>query len=228
MNTGVTHLPTNLDIDQLKSEYPPPFKVNRDKFVYIASRILNVRATDPKQQKNAGYWVRLHSKMFEYAGIRDFPLYRDWLLDAGVIEVDWQYIVGERARAYRFTEKYRTPPKVEMIQNATLRHKFTKPSPQQIWSMNNYPYLSGTLNDMEINSKLAKEYTEYLYHQEEKCNNEKAQVKRDINLITIDHIDNGQYFFSQDTTAGRIHSNVTLIRSPLRNCLTLEGAQIRY
>lgn len=164
MRTLNQYIPSNLDIDRLLQDYPPTFNLDKDKLVHILNLLNEVPSYDHKQYENQDGWIPLHSVKIRQSGIRDFPKIKQWLIEAGIIETDDHYIVGEKSICYRFAPKYRTPVRIEQIKGRTLIRKITKESEQQISSKKTYADLYKWFPKLRIDVCGAEQYLWLKYH----------------------------------------------------------------
>lgn len=226
MKKSITkYIPENLNIEELILRNPPPFKMENDKLIHIISLLNEIPAYDHSKYEKNG-WIPIHSTLVQKAGIRNFRAYWMWLVKCNVIETDNLYVPGEKARGYRFTEEYRTPIKRVQITNKNIIKALDRDSHVRLGS-SGYPKLKRWFNrDLEINEKAASEYLWLNYKADKALGVLTAREKLNTGLINIEKLTARNYYFTVDSSVGRLHTNLTNIKSELRNFLTYDGQEL--
>ncbi len=141
-----------------------------------------------------------------------YTVYRQILIDGNIIECDRQFIKGEKSYGYRLCEKY-----------ANVRHKQIELKSKSLlrniekWQRSRLPitdihlYLYEFLKQIDINYDAALNYVETMPI------NEYNSAK-----IAIDKFLNRDYFLYSDDY-GRVHTNITNLKSTLRKFLLYKG-----
>ena len=216
-------IPYNLKLDELIEEFPPFIGMELDKLIHIISLLNEIPAVDHKQYEKEDGWIPIHSTYIQKAGIRDFPKYKNWLTEVGVLETDGRYIPGEKATYYRFREKYRQPIIVEPISKKTLIKALNKKSKTDLISQKLYKDLYKWYSGLQIDVKAAEDYLLKKYELEKSKDVLNCLGKYNAGIINLNKIANGQIHFTIDKSAGRLHHNLSNIQSSLRNFLTYQG-----
>jgi hypothetical protein len=226
LKTYHQYIPQNLDIDKLLLKHPANFKIDRDKLIYLISLISEIKAFDhSKYEDNEGF-IPLHSTKLQDAGIRDFPQYRDYLIAAGVWEADMQYVVGEKARGFRFSSCYEVPLKIESITKKTLIKNILKASQKEHITRREYPELYKWFEGLEVDTEGALRYLSKKLLADKKQGVDNALAKFNAGFINIDKIEQKTFHFATDIVAGRLHTILTNIKSELRNFLSYKGVKL--
>jgi hypothetical protein len=104
--------PENLNIDELLREVSPPeipgFRFNKEHLAFILNLIFKVPNDNPRVKVINGY-TPIKGKYLKNQ-IRGYQHYFRYLLEAGVLESDGQYIPGKKCKGYRYASKYVTKP----------------------------------------------------------------------------------------------------------------------
>lgn len=220
------YIPENINIDELLEQFPPSFSLERDKLVHLLSLLNEIPAYDHRKYEDAEGWIPINTTLVQKQGIRDFPKYRDWMIDTGIIETDNRYLVGVKSRCYRFTEKYQTIVRVEPIYKKTLIKALVKELKTDFISRKTYANLYQWFDGLEIDVESAKLYLIGKYRLDVENGVSHSIKKLSSSLINIDKIANKQFHFSVDKSAGRLHHNLTNIKSELRNFISYKGQSL--
>ena len=215
MRTLNRYIPENLDLDDLIKNNPPPFQFKKDKALHILSLLTEVPSIADKDFKD-GY-VPLNVKMLRINGIKDFPIYRDWLIKVGVILTDNQYIVGSKSKGFKFSELYQTPICPIKISCPKQIRRALKCSDKQYKSQKDLNYLHKWFDGLVIDRNSAESYLQAKYQSDVNRGLKKAIMKFNVGLINVDKLANRQFHFNRDDTSGRLHTNLTNIKKELRH-----------
>ena len=224
---------------------PKEYKV----FAFI-NLLVEVRGSQESHRKKYGDYSFLHSTKLKVLFGDEVRIMIDWLKYAGVIESDNHYEIGLRSKGYRLTEKYRHSVPVEKkIKKSTLIKKMKKKSRKQKSTQTKYDYLYTFFDGLEIDKERAERYAWDFYQNSskeyqgllDKYNdiisnsrfNQKAINKPTApasrlyyDLHQIDKIDTKDLTFIQDDTSSRLHTNLTSIRSGLRDYISYRGEEL--
>jgi hypothetical protein len=227
------YIPENFDVDQFIKDNPPPFKkFHRDDLVVIMSLINEVRSYNNAKYLFDDGFVALNAQKIQHKGIRNFPKYKKWLIEKGVIVCDELYIKDTKSKGYKFTEKYETKVKLETISKTGLvnsHYRLFKKSKKRNKAENEYSYLTKWINDdIKIDVNAAKKWA-YQNYNADKAKGEterKALARLNAALINIDKINRGMLTSFVDDSAGRFYSNLTFIKSEIRNFITYKDQKL--
>jgi hypothetical protein len=107
----VVNIPSNIDLDNLLLRYPSDVKNAKDYLLYLLSIITR-----------NGEYTQLHSLHKLQKIVDNYRPLLNWLIERRIVEYN-RYVVGERARGFRFTRAYRGELKQEFIHRKTLIRK---------------------------------------------------------------------------------------------------------
>ena len=225
MVNRVAYVPENLDLVNHIRKYPPRFKDFRyDKAIFILSQVNEIPARNKKiADKYIDGKTPINILMLRENGIRDGHLYLKYFTKSGILDCDNHFIVGEKSRCYKFSDKYTVPVKPLIIPSKNrqtpedyLRDKFGS-------------HFLGKW----FNPHLQIDYDEAVAHINRIRNQSRGGTKDQFlkatrsyvrQYININDIDCGEYWFNPgDQTSGRVHSILTIIRKDLRQFISYDG-----
>jgi hypothetical protein len=241
------YCPENLDLQAIMDARPGWQGIKKDHLLFILHSIIQEKAhNDPERWEKLGKkdgFVPLHSKVLE----EKIPPYRrhlDYLIDAGIIESDEEYMPGVVSIGYRFTAAFRgvNYKRVE-IQDFILRRKIKEGS---IFSKTNaiglrYPNLLKWFKSrkLQIDRRAAIRWVNEQEEQVMKILKGKklskvrlieervAVIEKYANQrLQVTRIAEHDYYYSIDGTGNRLHTNLTNLPKGLRNFLTYDGRQL--
>lgn len=233
------YIPENLDVDQLMYDNPPNFKkykCKRDKLLYII-HLINALPLYNKDLMFDGF-VPLNSKLLQDK-ISNYKEYIDYLLfDLKIIETDGQYIPGFKSIGYRLVEKYNTPITSTEIVDFTFHRKLKVERNNRASSVKYLDYLTKWFNDkLQIDIDYVNEFLKEEYKL--KVNNDalkdydrsRKKFKEPISQlnhakISAEKINREEYYLLHDDNVYRFHSNLTNMRSVIRNAVTYDGQKL--
>ena len=220
-------IPENLDLESQLKAYPPPFYYRPediDNFRYIINLITKIPMYKKDMLDEDGY-VPISTSKLQIA-IRDYSQNIKYLEKQEIMETKKSFIEGEKCRRYRFTPRYRTFVKVELITKISLvkRHKKRKRNGDEMRKM--YPYLAKWWNtNLKIDFQGAVEWLNAEYERN-RMTDDNAMGKRNINYVNAYRFQNETFTFLIDTSAKRVHTNLTSLKSELRNYVTYGGQSL--
>ena len=222
------YLPHNLDLNALEKESPPGFVYCTDKAMYLLSLINTIPANNRSKYADSEGWTPINSTTIQNVSIRNFPEYKKWFVQLGVIECDGQYIPDEISYCYRFTEEYRT--QIIPISYST-KDTFAKKTERLFKPLDEdtqkYSYLHKWFNDsLAIDEDAALNYLSLSHSIDRKEDKTKALDRYNSAVIGVDKMADSNYYFSVDTTAGRLHTNYTSMPSEIRNFTKYDGQEL--
>ena len=242
----IVYVPGNLDLDYLATIHPQPFnyKPNIEKIYAFIDLLLQTRVSQEKMRFVFGDYSFIQStKLKELFGDESKKMI-NWLIQSGVIKTDNRYIVKKKPKGYKLTDIYLSVRPVEKeIKKLTLIRKLIRVSKVQKRTQTSkeslFKFFSGLCIDKEKASqaswdyyrKTDKEYPrlldEYYRHTKEADIGTKSHpkptdpmIRHYYDLTQINKIAQKHFTFIQDTTGNRLHTNLTSIRSDLRNYIT--------
>lgn len=235
-------IPPNLNFEALIKEYPPPphtnqrFKFDVDDLKYIISTIISIKA-GYKDYHDEEY-VPVNAQALQ-SRVREYNYYIDYLLNAGVIEVKnkGQYIVGERSRSYKLSDRYAHEEfALDEVSNVSLISKRKKQEEAENALNAEYGYLTKWFNDkLQVNEKMAfGELMRLLMVEKGAVGGIHKRIKGkatpweryQYRLQSLKMLQNGMYHLSVDKNVRRFHSNLTNLKSELRQFITYDSKRL--
>ena len=222
------YLPHNLDLRILEKECPPSFVYSTGKAMYILSLINTIPANNRSKYANSEGWTPINSTTIQNVSIRNFLDYKKWFIQLGIIECDGQYIPDEKSYCYRFTEEYRTPIiTVSYSTKCTFANKTESLFKPIDKDTQKYPYLHKWFNkSLTIDDSAAMRYLWLRHMIGRKEDKTKALYRYNLAVIGVDKMADSNYYFSVDSTAGRLHTNYTSMLSEIRNFTKYDGQEL--
>ena len=229
------YLPVNLDLGQLKADYPTAIPNSIDKCAYICSLILMSKQFNKDRFEDE--YVPLHSSKLQDV-IGDYKACINYLEQHGVIAVHPQYIIGEKCKGYKFTDQYQTTA----VPFTNLKQQFRNKLKRHEIARNGYTahldYITKWLNsDLQLNQDLVDEWINYNHDVKSTFpdlrdyNHIKEQYKCPVeqykfSKLVAQRFKNKDFTHGQDSNVYRLHTNLTNMPSMMRNALTYKGEQL--
>jgi len=223
-------IPENLDIDQILDVYPPhpDLKVDRDYLMYILHLINSIpgRIKDFDFEARNGFTPI--NKKFLQKRIRNYRPHIDYLVRNEIIEENRQYFPGVQSGGLKFKEKYYTDLKEVNITKWTLinsinnKHKQSNEEAEK-----KLKFLRNWFTRITIDEKSAKDLINRIY--EKDLENPLVKFpyqKKNLLLYPVRKIATRQFDFSVDTTVGRLHTCLTLLKKDLRKFVKFENKNL--
>jgi len=233
------YIPENLDIDQLTYDHPPKFKkykYKRDKLLYII-HLINYRSQFSKDLMYEDY-VSLNAKKLQEK-IPDYKEYLNYLLnELKIVETDNSYIPNYKSKGFRLIEKYRTVVKPCDILDFSLRRKLKTEKNFKKTSVVGLKYLTKWFdNKLKIDTNYVKEFLQKEYKLKientslldfDRIKGKHKDPLSQLNhaMISLDKIENRDYYLFRDHNVNRFHSNLSNMRSVIRNALTYDSKNL--
>lgn len=228
------YVPENFDVDEfvLTHKDKVDFTLHRDEVIAVCSSINELQSYEFDYDYDG--LVPLNATKMRQKGLRRFPLISDLLLKEKIIETDNQYFPGVKSRGFRFTSEYQTKVKILQIHKTTLVKKqkeLIANARKRSLDESGYSYLEKWINpSLKIDEAAAKQYLEAEYQSDLNSSDsdvrKRALTRLNNGLIQVDRLVSGELRFSVDETAGRVHTNLTNIRSGLRQFITYDGQKL--
>lgn len=224
------YVPQNLDIAALINDFLPGRlkSLQKDKLLYILGLISLVPSRNKKLRYDNGY-VPLNASLLRN-NIKDYKVYLDYLIKMQVLECDYHYITNEKSYGYRFTKRYLTvlvPYEIKRYSLRKLLNKLSTPHDSNKREIE-LPYLQKWWNsNLRINYVPALAWLAEEYHRNIKViDKNKARWKYIHHKMALDSFHDNQFYFRTDTTSGRLHTNLTNMKSGLRNFITYDDMRL--
>lgn len=218
-------IPENLDLDQLLNDVPPDFIYKKDRFIYILSLIYSIPSKKKKSIQNYQGYTPVSKKILG-ATIRDYRAYIDYLKTNCIVE-ESNYIVGKRSRGLRFFPSYRRKVKaVEITDWPLIKNIVHLRKNYRVDKTGELIYLKKWLSEgLEVDLEGGKQYLHEEYIKDLTNSDVNHPLLRyNSRLIPFESLscpENPLFFV--DNTAGRLHTNVTQLKSELRKFINFKG-----
>ena len=216
----IQYIPSSLDIDLIFQEKPKDAKLERDKMVHILNLVSELPAYNSDILTDDGF-VPLNGQKLQQRGIKNYPEYLNYFVGANILETDGYYIPEEKSTGYRFTTDYQTTLKEEEITKWTLcRNIMQNTRPKQTHTRE-LPYLYKWFNeDLNIDFDGAMDYLNMQLQADTYNRIPNALMKHNASYLCLQKLLHHEFHFSIDPTVFRLHTNLTTLKSELRNFLT--------
>lgn len=222
-------VPHNLDLNELLNQAPPQkFRPTSDKLYYLVGLLTERQAIDRKILDEAKElpFVSLSSKLLKKK-IHDYQKYLHYLVDSAVFECDNKYVVGGKAKGYRFTGQYRTIGRTQVLQDTAL---FSSTESEGVKESPIIASAKAMFDGLTIDRTSALHYLEDTYEQdkahEPKRHHPLLNAKHNAHTLMVHQIAEKKFFFHVDSFSGRLHTNLTNIKSELRNFISYKGTPL--
>ena len=231
------YLPENLDLNTLIYNNPPNFKpFKRDKLRYI----IHLLSAIPLLKKDLLFdgFVPLNASTLQRK-IQNYKKYLNYLVnELKIVEEDGQYIVGYKSKGYRLIEEYKTEVVALQLTDFTFRKTLKVHRNEIKESVSHVNYLTKWFDDkLQIDIVFVQEFLKEEYAL--KKNNEslwdynRKQKKFKLPIDQLNHakisaekINREEYYLMLDSNVYRFHSNLTNMRSVIRNAVTYDGQKL--
>lgn len=241
------YVPKNFNISKLVIENPPGFNYDIDKFNYIVHLINDIPSGRKKNQED-GFSYAWEEPDYPYtsfyspllqAKIHDYKKYLNYLIENDVLVCDNLYIKGKKSRGYKFTGRYQTDVKAVKLTNRVFIRRIRQfveltydslglNSEHTKVDITAYGFLSKWLNEkLTVDYAEAIDFLEEMYNKEVlEIGHEKAIRKKNLRRIPIEKIHRASFSMTVDSTAGRIHTVITQLKSELRQFIKYDGEKL--
>lgn len=219
------YIPDSIDLDRILKQHPPEFKYYKDNFVYILSLIISIPAKKKELIDNNGGFTPINKSILQIR-IRDYRKYIEYLKGRGIVTESSFYIPGKVSKGLRFTKPYNskiTPVKITkwtLIKSIVYKKwKYNKLTTEELF------YLKGWFNEeIEVDFNkgfiyLSNEYIKDVNNLEIKH----PMLRFNSRLLALQKLYRKEYNFHVDSTGNRLHTELTQLKSELRNCIKYNG-----
>ena len=248
------YIPSNIELEAKLIRYPIHVPHARDKLVYLLHQIHAVPAfSGDDGEVNNGYTI-LYSPYLQTV-VQEYAVLFKWLKNHGIIEIDKSNVWGEISYGYRFNLKYRTKVEKVHITTWTLIRRIIEGKKYQKKEVLLFPIHLYNVTPAELKgedsgyAELAKSRLSYLtkwlddkltldtglsmQFLDERLN-ESIRLKLDrfpmrkynMAKIVVESFANKRANVTVDDTAGRLHTVLTRLNSPLRGLLKYYGKSL--
>ena len=241
-------IPKNLDLDKVLNENPPNFIYHKDNFVYLIDLTYKLHNQE-RLDEFGDIYSRPHSALMQRR-IRNYREHLDYLVENKILFEDRQYIKNKQSRGFAFSYPYHTEPKEVQITDKKLIRKILKfyhleeSKPIIETDDSEISHLLQCLESgkLKIDFRKAKAYLRKLYMQERNTpvnlkNNQSGMNEQEFldysakqkyysRLRPLQLFHKGTFNAKLDSTAGRLHSVLTQLKSELRQFITFDGKRL--
>lgn len=203
------YVPINLKLDTER---------HLDKYYYIITLLYYGRIFDKRIKE--GDFVPLNAKTLASVLGGRYINYLRYLLYKNIIETNNHYINGEQSKGFKLTDEYKNEKSIEIkiadkniIRNVMVFKEYLEKG----ITLPQHKYIFDCLKKIEINEDEARYYIEHHTEKYEEYN---------YKSISVDLIATKNFFFKVDSTAGRVHNNITNLSRDLRKYLRYKNQRL--
>lgn len=244
----IVFLPKNLNISELVHKDLPFVQRNANRLPVVKEEIAVILGQlfyqwfFVKKNELEGGFYPLYSRILQEL-VRGYEPILKWAMENNIIESNGSYKPQMVSTGFRFNAVFWDMPRKEYIYHQALinslrKHRYDKDATKK------FPFLYKCVQEIELDVNHAHEICTELNHQEyhridklqrSDSYKEKRWKKNQINfLVNLGKIDSLQnqirtntVKFSQDSTVGRLHTGVTMLKSEVRKeCLSWQGEKL--
>lgn len=221
----IQFLPHNLNLEGILSSSPPSFPYHIDNFVYLLNLITEVPAKKKSLLDHNGF-IPLRAKYLKKR-IHNYKVHIDYLLRQGILETDGRYIPGCKSKGYRFTELYGTRVVPIALTKYTLQKSINTRGGYDRNMRARYDYFYKWIDRrLKIDYPEAAVFLERRYVEDLDKGVPNALARFNSRMLTLTKLHVGEFYFRVDTTGGRLHTNLTVLKRELRNYLDFDGMEL--
>lgn len=232
------YIPQNLDLDSLIYETPAPFRnFKRDKLRYIIHLISAI----PLMKKDLIHedYIPIHAKTLQRK-IHNYREYLQYLIDdLKILECNNHYVVGGFSMGYRLVKKYRESKVAPVkVMDYTFRKTLQRQRVLKDATVMSVPHITKWFEEekLQIDLPLVKQFlnrelelkmgNQSLWNldRNEKKKNPVSQYNHA--LMSAERLDWKDYHLMLDDNVYRFHSNLTNMRSIVRNAVSYDGQKL--
>lgn len=217
-------IPQNLDVDKLLRENPPNKKLKRDKLIYILHLINWLHSRKKDSLENSDGYTHI-SRFVLNKTIKNYKDYIEYLKNCKIIEEDKNYIVGKKSRGIRFTNNYQTPiTPIKVTDWALIKNIVYLRRHYDFSETTKLNFLKKNFEKLNVDIKGAIKYLKNLYKKDIRVGNKFPRIAFNSRLLPICKLfSKDNILFFVDNTSGRLHTNLTQLKSELRKFVKYDG-----
>ncbi|MDQ6482569.1 hypothetical protein [Dyadobacter sp. LHD-138] len=226
------YVPCNFNIDyHLRVHKPRQFKPSKDRLLYILNLLIEIPLRDKSLLDQIRVnrqipFVKLSSQVLK-AKIHNYQLYLHYLIESGVLETDNHYSIGKFSKGYRFTRRYRGIVTTKRITDVKLddSEKYHRDLEE---AKKIYPYLISWFDNLDFDRDSALKYLKIKFLTEVRVlrNKDVTTMKHNIYQCSVARFSKENYYFKVDHYSNRLHTNLSNLKSELRNFITFKGEKL--
>jgi hypothetical protein len=226
--TKAVIIPENLDLDKLLTDFKPQgFRPQKDRLYYLIGLMAEIPSYDHRiLDDDPLAYLPLSSQILKRK-IHDYDTYLKYLCAVGVLECDNQYIVGGKSKGYRLTQAYRTPGKLQLIKEIDL---LNNSNGKHLEHDETSAILFKSFNGLEIDLEQAMNYLmeerNRSLRNSRRVNHGEVNLRFNSYMSMIQRFAEKDFYLRRDTYSGRIHSNLTNLKSEYRHFLSYNGLSL--
>ena len=209
------YIPSTLDIDKFLEQNPPHKKLKRDKIILILHIINTVPILHPDRWYKSE-WVLISSRTLNSL-IHNYWEYLEYLLSSGLIETNGQYILGSRAKGYKFSDinHIACPSKIVILTDKSLL--------KAIERVKNSEFISSKESSINVHESLP--------HLSKWFNSKlDIQFPEDYSELIIDHIlsriRKASNYLKIDDFGYRLHTPISNLKKEYRSFLRYDTSKL--
>lgn len=244
------YIPNNIDLDDLIGRHPVHVPHARDKLVYLLHQIHAVPAFSGEDEEVDNGYTILYSPYLQTV-VDEYAELISWLIHRGIIEIE-NHVDGLRSKGYRFTPKYRTKVEKTHITTWTLIRRIIQGKKNSLKKPHLFPenllnvtpaelkqedsgyaelaksrlsYITKWLDDkLTLDTDLALQFLDERLDESIRLKLDRFPMRRyNTAKIIVESFANKRDNVTVDDTAGRLHTVLTRLNSPLRGLLKYDG-----
>jgi hypothetical protein len=230
-------IPSTIDFDAIETTFPPTFKpYKRDKLAYLLHKIASLAVINKNIAIKDGY-VPLYSPAMQNI-VKNYRQYLQYAERAGIILIKESYLNGKFSKSYRFVVDDKMSLVDYKVTDFTLMSSLKRFRNEQKKTVAKHAYLTKWFNN-----KLTIDYRKVEAFLEEEWllkNDNEALWDYDLSRkiykspylqlhsakLASEFLVRGEYNLKIDTNVHRFHSNLTNMRSLIRNAVTYGGQNL--
>lgn len=231
------YLPSTLDLDAIVAQNPVdfnPFKI--DKLAYLLHLISAIPVTNKNIKTPLGF-VPLHSTAMQNV-VQNYKDYMDYAERTLIIIRDPSYSKGNHSKSFRFTDAHCGALNAYIPTDTILIQNIKRYREKRLKTVANHKHLTKWFNpNLKIDYKkiiafieeerMLKEDNEILLDKKKSEQNYKSPYQQfACAQLSAEYIARGEYNLKIDDNVHRFHSNLTNMRSMVRNAITYDGKKI--
>ncbi|MFC0343739.1 hypothetical protein [Epilithonimonas hispanica] len=219
------YVPKKIDIDKVLSEFPPDFKFDRDKFVYILHLITAIPHTNSDVlEENRGF-TPINKELLQRR-IHNYKKYIDYLAERKIVLVDKYYIPDKKSGGLKFSKDYISEVvPVEISKWTLIKSILYLSQNKEIEITEGLLFLKKWLEDdkLEISFQAGKEELERIATKEVEEGLSNIPERFNSRLVPLLDLISDYKSFGVDTTGFRLHTALTRLKKELRKHIRYDG-----
>lgn len=230
-------IPSFIDFDAIENQNPPMFRpYKRDKLAYLFHKMATLSATNKNVEIKDRY-VPLYSPALQNI-VSNYRAYMEYAESVGIIQIKESYLNTKYSKSYRFVAGGKHDLVEYKVTDFTLMQSLKRYRLKQRRTTVKHDYLTKwfnpklTIDYKKIESFLEEEWllkneNESLWDYDRSRKVFKSPYQQFISSkISAELLVRGEYNLKIDDNVHRFHSNLTNMRSLIRNAVTYDGQKL--